>query len=90
MRITCPFCGERDSREYTYLGDATLLRPALSAGPEAAFAHVYLRTNPAGLHREHWQHTSGCRSWLVVTRNTLDHTIHTVEAVAGADPGATA
>ena len=90
MRIKCPFCGERDSREYTYLGDATLVRPPLSDGMEAALAHVYLRANPAGVHREHWQHASGCRSWLVVTRNTLDHSIDAVEAVAGADPGAAA
>jgi methylglutamate dehydrogenase subunit B len=90
MRITCPFCGERDSREYSYLGDATLERPAIAQGPEAAFAHVYLRANPAGVHREHWHHSSGCRSLLVVTRNTLDHTIHTVDAVSGADPGAAA
>ena len=87
MRITCPFCGDRDSREYTYLGDATPVRPSLSDGPEAAFAYVYLRANPAGIHREHWQHTSGCRAWLVVTRSTTDHAVHAVEAAAGADPG---
>ena len=27
MRIPCPYCGERDVREFTYLGDATLERP---------------------------------------------------------------
>ena len=27
MRIPCPFCGERDVHEFTYLGDATLERP---------------------------------------------------------------
>ena len=42
--------------------------------------YVYLRDNPAGVHRELWQHIHGCRSWLVVTRNTRDHTI------AGAEP----
>ena len=27
MRINCPHCGERDVREFTYLGDASLQRP---------------------------------------------------------------
>lgn len=87
MRITCPFCGERDSREFTYRGDATLTRPPVEAGADAAVAYVYLRSNPAGMHREEWQHASGCRAWLVVTRDTRDHTITAVEPAAGADRG---
>ena len=27
MRIPCPFCGSRDSREFSYRGDATPVRP---------------------------------------------------------------
>ena len=27
MRIPCPFCGDRDVQEFTYLGDATVARP---------------------------------------------------------------
>ena len=84
MRIDCPFCGERDSREFTYLGDATVARPPAEAGMDAAFESVYLRRNPAGEHRESWQHTSGCRAWLVVTRDTRDHTISAVTPAAGA------
>ena len=87
MRITCPFCGERDSREFTYGGDATVARPAPEAGIDAAYAYVYLRANPAGVHDEEWQHTSGCRAWLVVTRDTRDHTISAVAPAAGADRG---
>jgi sarcosine oxidase subunit delta len=37
--------------------------------------YVYLRDNPAGLHRELWFHEQGDRSWLVVTRNTVTHEI---------------
>ncbi len=37
--------------------------------------YVYLRDNPAGPHRELWQHVSGCRAWLVVTRDTRTHEI---------------
>ena len=42
--------------------------------------YVYLRDNPAGAHRELWQHTGGCRAWLVVTRDTVTHAISFVEA----------
>jgi len=52
-------------------------------GPDirAAFAEaVYLRDNPAGLHREHWFHSAGCQSWLLVERDTRTHEIVKVEA----------
>jgi sarcosine oxidase subunit delta len=41
--------------------------------------YVYLRTNPAGVHRELWYHEQGDRSWLVVTRDTVTHEITKVE-----------
>jgi sarcosine oxidase subunit delta len=77
MRLPCPFCGLRDVREFTYLGDATLRRPDPAAeGAMAAFHdYVYLRDNPAGAHREYWHHGLGCRSWLVVTRDTRTHAV---------------
>ncbi|MBB2202377.1 sarcosine oxidase subunit delta [Gluconacetobacter tumulisoli] len=80
MRITCPCCGERGLDEFSYRGDATLSRPAgdpplPGAGAEAWAEYVYLRDNPSGPHRELWYHGAGCRSWLVVTRNTRTHEI---------------
>ena len=77
MRIPCPFCGERESSEFTCLGDAPATRP--DAAAPNALAHfidaVYLRDNAAGLHEELWYHGSGCRGWLRVTRDTLTHEI---------------
>jgi heterotetrameric sarcosine oxidase delta subunit len=76
MRIPCPYCGERDAHEFTYLGDAGLrARPAPDASAEAWHAYVYLRANPAGPQRELWYHGSGCRSWLEVTRDTVSHAV---------------
>ncbi len=86
MRIPCSHCGERGLEEFVYLGDATVRRPPVpaampdAAAPatavEAAFSdYVYLRDNPSGPHRELWQHTGGCRAWLVVTRDTRTHEI---------------
>ncbi|HBN30728.1 MAG TPA: sarcosine oxidase subunit delta, partial [Rhodobacteraceae bacterium] len=69
MRINCPICGERDSREFHYRGSAKLLdRPAPDAGAEAFYDYVYIRENPTGLNRELWFHDSGCRSWIVAER----------------------
>ncbi|WP_068298097.1 sarcosine oxidase subunit delta [Pararhodobacter sp. CCB-MM2] len=79
MLIPHPLLGLRDAQEFTYLGDASLIdRP--EGSDEAALAdYVYLRDNPAGLHRELWFHEQGDRSWLVVTRNTLTHEIVSAE-----------
>ena len=82
MIINHPLLGPRDAQEFVYLGDAALInRPdGLSPDAEAQFHdYLYLRDNPAGLHRELWYHEQGDRSWLVVTRDTLTHQITQVE-----------
>jgi heterotetrameric sarcosine oxidase delta subunit len=84
MRIPCPHCGERDASEFTYLGDATKLRPAPDAPLEAMVDYVYLRDNPAGPHREFWYHAAGCHAWLIVTRDTRSHAVGTVECARDA------
>jgi methylglutamate dehydrogenase subunit B len=77
MRIPCPYCGSRDHSEFAYLGDAAPKRPNPSSenAAERFFDYVYLRDNPAGPMDELWYHASGCRSWLVVTRDTRTHDI---------------
>jgi methylglutamate dehydrogenase subunit B len=78
MLIPHPLLGPRDAQEFTYLGDAALIeRPdGMAEHAEAAFFdYLYLRDNPAGLHRELWFHEQGDRSWLVVTRDTVTHEI---------------
>ncbi len=80
MRIQCPFCGERDSSEFTVTGDASCRRPNADAPDAQAtfFDAVYLRDNRAGPHKELWYHSGGCRSWLQVTRDTRTHEISDV------------
>jgi sarcosine oxidase subunit delta len=78
MRIACPHCGERGNEEFLYLGAAGLPRPEAHAPAEAWHDYVYQRDNPAGQHKELWQHLNGCRRWLVVTRDTRTHAIATV------------
>lgn len=85
MLINCPYCGLRDLAEFAVNGEA-VARPDAhgdldGADTRAAFADaIYLRDNPAGLHREHWFHAAGCQSWLLVERDTRTHEIFKVEA----------
>lgn len=79
MLIPCPYCGPRNVAEFTYQGDANRTRPDPASTDQAAWnAYVYDRVNTAGDHREFWQHSGGCRSHLMVTRNTLTHRISEV------------
>ena len=84
MRIECPFCGERDVSEFTYLGDAGYRQPPTDTENRADcfYEAVYLRDNPSGPHRELWYHAAGCLSWLQVTRNTRTHEILAVQLAA--------
>ncbi|MCU9840549.1 sarcosine oxidase subunit delta [Ruegeria sp. WL0004] len=80
MRIPCPLCGERDRREFYYLGDAVALdRPDPDAGDRAWNEYLHNRVNPAGRTRDLWQHSSGCGAWLIVERDTLTHEVFTAE-----------
>jgi heterotetrameric sarcosine oxidase delta subunit len=77
MLINCPYCGPRPSEEFTQLGDASVKRPT-SNDPQTMgqwFDYVYLRDNPKGRFKEYWHHGAGCRSWLVVDRDTQTHEI---------------
>jgi len=83
MRITCPICGTRDSREFSYQGaDVALSRPDPDAGEGPWDDYVHLRDNPAGVTRDLWYHEAGCGAWIVVTRNTVTHEVMGSELVA--------
>ncbi len=86
MRLTCPWCGLRDSDEFVFGGDASVPRPDVSEAVEETWnAYLYLRENRRGGHREFWHHERGCRRWLVVERDTLSHEILSVTFAAGAE-----
>src|SRR5690606_4735006 len=83
MRVTCPLCGERDRREYTYQGDAIAIsRPEQGADLTEWDAYLHLRDNPAGETRDLWYHDP-CGTWVTVTRNTVTHAILATEATEG-------
>jgi sarcosine oxidase subunit delta len=63
--------------EFTYLGDASKRRPSRfdDKSMEEWFDYVYIRDNIKGRMKEYWHHGGGCRSWLVVDRDTETHEI---------------
>ena len=88
MRITCPLCGSRDRREFTYYGDAVYAdRPGADAGPEAWDDYLHLRDNPCGPTQDLWYHDA-CGAWLRVARDTATHAI-TATALLDASRGET-
>ena len=80
--ITCPYCGVRPKEEFTIRGDAKPVRPAVDAPFAAWDEFVHLRDNVRGVMAEHWQHSGGCRRWLVVERDTFSHDVHGVTDAA--------
>ncbi len=80
MRIPCPICGERDLREFYYVGDAKIVnRPSPDASEDLWNDYLHNRENPAGVTKDLWYHESGCNSWLIVTRNTVTHEVVSAE-----------
>ncbi|MEM6895948.1 MAG: sarcosine oxidase subunit delta [Pseudomonadota bacterium] len=89
MIIPCPICGDRDVREFTYMGHASILkRPDPDASAEVWDDYLHNRENLAGVVEELWQHTAGCGAWIIVRRDTRTHEVLSSELareVAGAD-----
>ena len=52
--------------------------PTIPRPMDQWFDYVYLRDNPKGRFHEYAHHSGGCRSWLVVTRDTQTHEVFAV------------
>jgi sarcosine oxidase subunit delta len=67
--IDCPRCGPREATEFSFGGD-----DGRRAGPGATDRELandlYVRRNVHGWQTERWRHDAGCRSWLLVERDT--------------------
>lgn len=85
LRITCPWCGQRDQTEFRFGGE---LRPARPANPESVSddewaEYLFYRNNIKGVHDERWLHRHGCGQWFIVTRSTVTHEITDVSPIQG-------
>jgi sarcosine oxidase, subunit delta len=73
LLISCPWCGEREETEFHYGGQALVNFPAdpESLSDEEWARYVFFRDNPKGGFTERWVHSSGCRRWFNVVRDTV-------------------
>lgn len=79
--IICPFCGPRNSDEFTYQGEVTP-RPA-GTDPGEWRRYLYMKSNASGWVSERWFHISGCRRYLMVERHTVSNEIRDIIPVGG-------
>lgn len=75
LRISCPWCGERDEPEFTFGGEAHVARPPFDCDDATWARYLFVRENPKGTHFERWCHTYGCGQWFNVVRDTVTHEI---------------
>ena len=87
LYIDCPFCGLRDEIEFSCGGEANIIRPANGSNlsHKEWSEYLFLRYNPKGYFIERWVHTSGCRRWFNLVRNTLTNEIYEVYKI-GSNP----
>ena len=77
LQITCPHCGPRAQREFTYERTLDAIVP-LDLAPEQAMRVLYGRSNPRGLDDELWRHSFGCRQFITLRRHRVTHAIAAV------------
>ncbi len=89
LLIECPWCGPRAETEFSYGGEAGIVRPpdpdALSDGEWADY--LFFRANPRGAHRELWNHAQGCRRWFGLERDTVTYRIERSYVLSPAGTG---
>ena len=80
LEIECPWCGPRAEIEFTYGGEAHIVRPAdPAAQSDSEWAdYLFMRKNPKGPHQEQWHHSAGCRRWFNLERDTVTYRISRV------------
>lgn len=88
LLIECPYCGTRDESEFSYGGEAHNARPAdPDALTDEQWAdYIFYRQNPKGLHRELWNHSSGCRRWFNAIRDTVSYKFQCVYKIEDPRP----
>jgi sarcosine oxidase subunit delta len=77
--IECPNCGLRPYTEFWFGGEMPTLMPGEAGAGDEEFERVWLRRNATGVQEEQWFHYSGCRRWLVISRDTLANVVHAVD-----------
>lgn len=88
LQIPCPYCGPREETEFSYGGEAHIMRPenpdAMSDADWGDF--LFMRRNTKGVFFERWVHAHGCRRWFNVARDTVTYEILAVYHMSETPP----
>ncbi|MCU6481032.1 sarcosine oxidase subunit delta [Arthrobacter silviterrae] len=80
LLFSCPNCGPRNETEFHYGGQAHVAYPEhpeeLSDRQWAEY--LFYRQNTKGLFAERWVHSTGCRKWFNMVRDTVSYDIKAV------------
>ncbi len=74
LLIHCPYCdAERPEVEFAYGGQAHIARPQdpSTFTDEQWRDHLFVRTNPRGIHAERWRHIHGGGRFFNAVRDTV-------------------
>lgn len=86
LRISCPYCGERDETDFRFGGESHITRPDASVGDDEWSDYLFNRDNPKGVSYERWCHSYGCSQWFNIARNTVTHEIYAVYRMGESKP----
>ena len=80
LLINCPWCGPREETEFSYGGEAHIVRPRdpSKLSDDQWADYLFKRKNTSGRHLEQWTHSVGCRRWFNVDRDTITYEIQSV------------
>jgi len=73
--LPCPYCGPRNSNEFSYRGEVTVRPPVAGVEPAEWRRYLYEKRNPAGWTTETWYHASGCRKFFHAERHTVTNEV---------------
>ncbi|CAN7523258.1 sarcosine oxidase subunit delta [Arthrobacter sp. LjRoot78] len=90
LLISCPNCGSRDETEFHYGGQAHVAYPEnpndLTDREWAEY--LFYRDNTKGTFAERWLHSTGCRQWFNMLRDTVTYDIQAVYPMGTPRPAA--
>ncbi|MHC6592006.1 sarcosine oxidase subunit delta [Arthrobacter sp. C152] len=88
LLIPCPNCGPRDETEFHYGGQAHVpypVNPSELTDTEWS-RYLFYRENPKGIFAERWVHSTGCRQWFNMLRDTVSYDIKAIYPMGAKRP----
>ena len=88
LLIPCPNCGPRDETEFHYGGQAHVPYPENpnELSDTEWSRSLFYRENPKGIFAERWVHSTGCRQWFNMLRDTVSYDIKAVYPMGAKRP----